>query len=153
MTPDCIIARGGSSTSVMAARLLAAGHWVTLIERVPARGTGLHRFYLPMPAAWMKGIGGIPVVEIYIPVPQSHPDGRASAVGQAAIPGGGSFVNGMVNMGALSNPWRSHPHDQQAQNPLPQGSDPSPSKPHGEGSDPCSMPSARGNEHAAEHNR
>jgi len=49
-----------------------------------------------MPAAWMKGISGSPVVELHEPVPQTHLGGRAPKVGQAAILGGGSSVNAMV---------------------------------------------------------
>jgi len=98
MRTDYIIVGGGSSASVMASRLVTAGHRVTIVERGPARARGLRRFYLPMPAAWMKGIGGSPVVEMHVPVPQTHLDGRAPAIGQAAMLGGGSSVNAMVYM-------------------------------------------------------
>jgi choline dehydrogenase len=98
MTAEYIIVGGGSSASVMTSRLIDAGHSVILIERGPARARGMRAFYLPMPAAWMRGIGGSPVVEMHTPVLQPHLDGRTPAIGQAAILGGGSAVNGMVYM-------------------------------------------------------
>ncbi|MGL4406325.1 MAG: GMC family oxidoreductase, partial [Notoacmeibacter sp.] len=69
---------------------------VLMIERGPAKAPGLSRFLLPMPAAWMKGITGSPVVEMHQPVPQKHLNGRAPSVGQANILGGGTAVNGMI---------------------------------------------------------
>ncbi len=44
----------------------------------------------------MKGISGSPVVEMHQPIPQKHLNGRAPAVGQANILGGGTSVNAMV---------------------------------------------------------
>ena len=67
-----------------------------MLERGPERASGLSRFFLPMPAAWMKGITGSNVVEMHEPVPQKHLGGRAPKVGQANILGGGSSINGMV---------------------------------------------------------
>ena len=93
---DHIIIGGGSAGCVAAARLVAAGRRVLIIERGPAKASGLAAFYLPMPAAWMKGIGGSKVVEMHQPVPQKHLDGRAPSVGQAAILGGGTAINAMV---------------------------------------------------------
>jgi choline dehydrogenase len=69
---------------------------VLMLERGPAKASGLAAFFLPMPAAWTKGIRGSAIVEMHQPVPQKHLDGRAPAVGQAAILGGGSAVNAMV---------------------------------------------------------
>jgi choline dehydrogenase len=66
------------------------------LERGPARASGLSRFLLPMPAAWMKGITGSDVVEMHEPVPQKHLNGRKPKVGQANILGGGTSVNAMV---------------------------------------------------------
>ncbi len=94
---DYIIVGGGSAGCVAAARLIAdKGASVLMLERGPARPPGLARFMQPMPAAWMKGIGGSPIVEMHSPVPQKHLNGRAPAVGQAAILDGGSAVNAMV---------------------------------------------------------
>ena len=96
---DYIIVGGGSSACVAAWRLVKDhGARVLIVERGPAKASGLSGFYLPMPAAWMKGIQGSPVVELHEPVPQRHLDGRAPKVGQAAILGGGSSVNAMVYM-------------------------------------------------------
>ncbi len=94
---DYIIVGGGSSACVAAWRLVKEnGAKVLMLERGPAKPSGLAAFFLPMPAAWMKGIQGSPIVEMHQPVPQVHLNGRAPAVGQAAILGGGSSVNAMV---------------------------------------------------------
>ena len=94
---DYILVGGGSSACVAAWRLVKGRNArVLLIERGPARASGLSAFFLPMPAAWMKGIRGSPIVEMHQPVPQKHLNGRAPSVGQAAILGGGSSVNAMV---------------------------------------------------------
>jgi choline dehydrogenase len=94
---DYIIVGGGSAACVAAWRLVREKKArVLMLERGPAQARGLSRFYLPMPAAWMKGIAGSPVVEMHTPVPQKHLNGRAPAVGQANILGGGSSVNAMV---------------------------------------------------------
>jgi choline dehydrogenase len=94
---DYIIVGGGSAGCVAAWRLVRERKAnVLLIERGPARAPGLARFLLPMPAAWMKGITGSPVVEMHEPVPQRHLNGRAPAVGQANVLGGGTSVNAMV---------------------------------------------------------
>ena len=96
-TYDYILVGGGSAACVAAWRLVKEkGARVLIVERGPAKATGLSAFYLPMPAAWMKGIRGSPIVEMHQPVPQKHLGGRAPAVGQAAILGGGSSVNAMV---------------------------------------------------------
>ncbi|MCA3573601.1 MAG: GMC family oxidoreductase N-terminal domain-containing protein, partial [Aestuariivirga sp.] len=94
---DYILVGGGSAACVAAWRLVKEkGARVLIVERGPAKASGLSAFYLPMPAAWMKGIRGSPIVEMHQPVPQKHLGGRAPAVGQAAILGGGSSVNAMV---------------------------------------------------------
>jgi choline dehydrogenase len=94
---DYIIVGGGSAACVAAWRLVAdKGASVLLLERGPSKASGLSAFYLPMPAAWMKGIRGSAIVEMHQPVPQKHLNGRSPAVGQAAILGGGSSVNAMV---------------------------------------------------------
>ena len=94
---DYIIVGGGSAACVAAWRLVREKKArVLILERGPERASGLSRFYLPMPAAWMKGITGSDVVELHEPVPQKHLGGRAPKVGQANILGGGSSINGMV---------------------------------------------------------
>lgn len=94
---DYILVGGGSAACVAAWRLVKQkGARVLLLERGPAKPAGLSAFYLPMPAAWMLGIRGSSIVEMHQPVPQKHLNGRAPAVGQAAILGGGSAVNAMV---------------------------------------------------------
>jgi choline dehydrogenase len=94
---DYIIVGGGSSACVAAWRLVKEKQArVLMLERGPAHASGLSRFYLPMPAAWMKGIAGSEVVELHLPVPQKHLNGRMPKVGQANILGGGSAVNAMV---------------------------------------------------------
>lgn len=96
-TYDYIIVGGGSAACVAASRLVKdKGARVLIIERGPAKAAGFANFLLSAPAGWMKNIGGSPVVEMHKPVPQEHLNGRAPAVGQAAILGGGSAVNGMV---------------------------------------------------------
>jgi choline dehydrogenase len=94
---DYIIVGGGSAGCVAAWSLVTRKKArVLMLERGPAKAPGLSRFLLPMPAAWMKSMQGSAVVEMHQPVPQRHLNGRAPAVGQAAILGGGSSVNGMV---------------------------------------------------------
>ena len=94
---DYIIVGGGSAGCVAAWRLVKEkGARVLMLERGPAKASGLSAFYLPMPAAWMKGIKGSDVVEMHQPVPQKHLNGRAPSVGQANILGGGTSVNAMV---------------------------------------------------------
>ncbi len=94
---DYIIVGGGSAACVAAWRLVKERQArVLLLERGPMRASGLSRFYLPMPAAWMKGIAGSEVVEVHEPVPQKHLNGRQPKIGQANILGGGTAVNAMV---------------------------------------------------------
>ena len=94
---DYIIVGGGSAACVAAWRLVIEKQArVLMLERGPAQAPGLSRFLLPMPAAWMKGIAGSKVMELYEPVPQKHLNGRAPKVGQANILGGGSSINAMV---------------------------------------------------------
>ena len=94
---DYIIVGGGSSACVAAWRLVKEKQArVLMLERGPAKASGLSRFLLPMPAAWMKGITGSEIVELHHPVPQKHLNGRMPNVGQANILGGGTSVNAMV---------------------------------------------------------
>jgi choline dehydrogenase len=94
---DYIIVGGGSAGCVAAWRLVKEKQArVLMLERGPAQASGLSRFLLPMPAAWMKGISGNAVVEMHEPVAQKHLNGRKPKVGQANILGGGTSVNAMV---------------------------------------------------------
>ena len=94
---DYIIAGGGSAACVAAWRLTRdTTATVLLLERGPARPSFLTSILLSIPAGWMKGISGNAVVEMHHPVPQKHLGGRAPAVGQAAVLGGGTTVNAMV---------------------------------------------------------
>ncbi|NJM28760.1 MAG: FAD-binding protein [Rhizobiales bacterium] len=96
-TYDYIIVGGGSAACVAAYRLTREKNArVLIVERGPAKAPGLSAYLLPMPAAWMKSMNGSSTVEMHVPVPQKHLNGRAPAVGQAAILGGGSCINGMV---------------------------------------------------------
>jgi choline dehydrogenase len=94
---DYIIVGGGSAGCVAAWRLVKEkSARVLLLERGAAKASGLSRFLLPMPAAWMMGIKGSDSVEMHQPVPQKHLNGRMPSVGQANILGGGTSVNAMV---------------------------------------------------------
>lgn len=94
---DFVIVGGGSAACVAAWRLTKErGASVLILERGPARASGLARHLLSMPAAWMKGINGSEVVELHEPIPQTQLNGRRPKVGQANILGGGSSVNAMV---------------------------------------------------------
>ena len=99
MTPtfDYIIVGGGSAGCVAAWRLVKDKNAkVLMLERGPAKASGLARFLLPMPAAWMMVVKGGTVTEMHEPVPQQHLNGRTPGVGQAAVLGGGTSVNAMV---------------------------------------------------------
>ena len=94
---DYIIVGGGSAACVAAWRLTKDTKTsVLLLERGPARPGFLAAQLLSIPAGWMKGITGNAVVEMHQPVPQRHLNGRAPAVGQANVLGGGTAVNAMV---------------------------------------------------------
>jgi choline dehydrogenase len=94
---DYIIVGGGSAACVAAWRLVKEKQArVLMIERGPAKASGLSRFLLPMPAAWMLGIRGSDIVEMHEPIAQKHLNGRKPKVGQANILGGGTSVNAMV---------------------------------------------------------
>ncbi len=91
---DYIIIGGGSAGCVAASALVRnRGARVLLLERGPERVTGWAALLKRMPGGWMKGITGSPTVEMHEPVPQRHLDGRAPAVGQANMLGGGTAVN------------------------------------------------------------
>ncbi|WP_336801006.1 GMC family oxidoreductase [Kaistia sp. MMO-174] len=92
---DYIIAGGGSSACVAAARLVSEfGARVLLVERGPARCARLMR----MPAGYMKYLGREDFLEMHKTVAQPRLNGRAPIVPQAKVLGGGSSVNAMVYM-------------------------------------------------------
>ena len=94
---DYIIVGGGSAACVAAWRLTRdTKASILLLERGPAKPSILTSMLLSMPAGWMKAISGNAVVEMHKPLPQKHLGGRAPAVGQAAVLGGGTAVNAMV---------------------------------------------------------
>jgi choline dehydrogenase len=94
---DYIIVGGGSAACVAAWRLTRdTKASVLLLERGAARPDFWTSKLLSMPAGWIKGMTGSAAVEMYQPIPQKHLNGRAPAVGQANILGGGTAVNAMV---------------------------------------------------------
>ena len=94
---DYIIVGGGSAACVAARKLTRdTTASVLLLERGPMKASFITSRLLSMPAGWMKGISGSPVVEMYQPIAQKHLGGRAPAIGQANVLGGGTAVNAMV---------------------------------------------------------
>ncbi|WP_376092897.1 GMC family oxidoreductase [Roseomonas sp. CCTCC AB2023176] len=91
---DHIVVGGGSSGCVAAARLVAAGHRVLLLE-----GGHSHRHpLLDMPPGIFKMINGSKYMRYHQTVPQPHLDGRVHDIPQANVLGGGSSVNAQVYM-------------------------------------------------------
>jgi len=91
---DHIVAGGGSSGCVAAARLAAAGARVLLLE-----GGHSHRHpLLDMPPGVFKMINGSKFMRYHRTVPQAHLDGRVHDIPQANVLGGGSSVNAQVYM-------------------------------------------------------
>ncbi len=94
---DYIIVGGGSAACVAAWALTRATKVsVLLLERGPMKPSFITSKLLSMPAGWMKGISGSPILEMHQPIPQKHLDGRTPVVGQANVLGGGTAVNAMV---------------------------------------------------------
>lgn len=94
---DYIIVGGGSAACVAAWGLTRdTKAKILLLERGPMKPSFITSKLLSMPAGWMKGISGSPILEMHQPIPQKHLDGRAPAVGQANLLGGGTAVNAMV---------------------------------------------------------
>ncbi len=91
---DHILVGGGSSGCVAAARLVAAGARVLLLE-----GGHSHRHpLLDMPPGIFKMINGSKFMRYHHTVPQAHLDGRVHDIPQANVLGGGSSVNAQVYM-------------------------------------------------------
>jgi len=91
---DYIVAGGGSSGGVAAARLAASGARVLVLE-----GGYSHRHpLLDMPPGIFKMINGSKYMRYHKTVPQEHLGGRRHDIPQANVLGGGSSVNAQVYM-------------------------------------------------------
>ncbi len=91
---DHIVVGGGSSGSVVAARLVNEGARVLLLE-----GGYSHRHpLLDMPPGIFKMINGSKYMRYHHTVPQEHLEGRVHDIPQANVLGGGSSVNAQVYM-------------------------------------------------------
>jgi len=93
-TYDFILVGGGSSACVMAARLLASGASVLMLERGPARANPIMYY----PAGYMKFLARDTYLEMHHTQPQPQLDGRGPIVPQGRVLGGGGTVNAMVYM-------------------------------------------------------
>ncbi|HWL69873.1 MAG TPA: GMC family oxidoreductase N-terminal domain-containing protein [Geminicoccus sp.] len=90
---DFIVAGGGSSGCVAAAKLAAVGnHRVLLLEA----GHSHRHPLLDMPPGIFKLINGSKYMRYHTTVPQEHLEGRAHDIPQANVLGGGSSVNAQV---------------------------------------------------------
>jgi choline dehydrogenase-like flavoprotein len=108
---DFIVVGGGSSGSVAAARLVAGGHRVLLLEA----GHSHRHPLLDMPPGIFKMINGSKFMRYHKTVPQEHLDGRQHDIPQGHVLGGGSSVNAQVYM-------RGRPSDYDAWNEILRGS-------------------------------
>lgn len=92
---DFVIAGGGSSASVAAARLVRDfGYRVLVLERGPRHTNAV----MAMPAGYMKYLGRDTFLEMHKTVPQPQLGGRGPIVPVGRALGGGSAVNAMVYM-------------------------------------------------------
>jgi choline dehydrogenase-like flavoprotein len=91
---DHIVIGGGSSGCVAAARLVAGGAKVLLLEA----GHSHRHPLLDMPPGIFKMINGSKFMRYHQTVPQEHLDGRVHDIPQANVLGGGSSVNAQVYM-------------------------------------------------------
>lgn len=89
---DHIIVGAGSAGCLIAARLVAAGAEVLLLEEGPARGHPL----LDLPAGYMKFLNSERYLKYYPTVPQPQLGGRSMIIPQGRLLGGGSAINAMV---------------------------------------------------------
>ncbi|KAA2236289.1 GMC family oxidoreductase [Salinarimonas soli] len=98
---DHIVVGGGSAGCVAAARLVASGARVLLLE-----GGHSHRHpLLDMPPGIFKMINGSKFMRYHKTVPQEHLDGRQHDIPQANVLGGGSSVNAQVYMRGRSSDY------------------------------------------------
>jgi choline dehydrogenase len=93
-TYDFILAGGGSSACVAAARLIAGGASVLMLERGPARANPIMHF----PAGYMKFLAKDTYLVMHQTEAQPQLGGRAPIVPQGRVLGGGGSVNAMVYM-------------------------------------------------------
>ncbi|MBL8575628.1 MAG: GMC family oxidoreductase N-terminal domain-containing protein [Mesorhizobium sp.] len=93
-TYDFIVVGGGSSGCVAAARLVAAGASVLLLERGPRKANRI----LHYPAGYMKFLARDTYLMMHPTEPQAQLGGRAPIVPQGRVLGGGGTVNAMVYM-------------------------------------------------------
>ena len=91
---DHIVIGGGSSGCVAAARLVAAGRRVLLLEA----GHSHRHPLLDMPPGIFRMINGSKFMRYHQTVPQQHLGGRVHDIPQANVLGGGSSVNAQVYM-------------------------------------------------------
>lgn len=91
---DYVVAGGGSSGCVAAARLARAGARVLLLEA----GHSHHHPLLDMPPGIFKMINGSKFMRYHHTIPQQHLDGRVHDIPQGNVLGGGSSVNAQVYM-------------------------------------------------------
>ncbi len=89
---DYIVVGGGSSGCVAAARLVAGGARVLLLEA----GHSHRHPLLDMPPGIFKMINGSKFMRYHQTVPQAHLDGRVHDIPQGHVLGGGSSVNAQV---------------------------------------------------------
>lgn len=91
---DYIVVGGGSAGCVAAARLVANGARVLLLEA----GFSHRHPLLDMPSGIFKMINGSKYMRYHHTVPQAHLGGRVHDIPQAHVLGGGSSVNAQVYM-------------------------------------------------------
>jgi choline dehydrogenase-like flavoprotein len=91
---DHIVIGGGASGCVVAARLVAAGRRVLLLEA----GHSHRHPLLDMPPGIFKMINGSKFMSYHRTEPQEHLDGRVHEISQGNVLGGGTSVNAQVYM-------------------------------------------------------
>ncbi|MBL8581647.1 MAG: GMC family oxidoreductase N-terminal domain-containing protein [Rhizobiaceae bacterium] len=93
-TYDFILVGGGTAACVAAARLVAGGASVLMLERGPRQASRIMHF----PAGYMKFLERDTYLEMHRTEPQPQLGGRAPIVPQGRVLGGGGTVNAMVYM-------------------------------------------------------
>ena len=94
-TFDYVVIGGGSSGSVVAARLAAKGNARVLLLEA---GHSHRHPLLDMPPGIFKMINGSKFMKYHKTTPQAHLDGRVHEIPQGNVLGGGSSVNAQVYM-------------------------------------------------------